>query len=64
MPVVEFTDTFLMRGGQLNRGDRALLSDYEAEQALRARVAVLVEDAKAILEPPAHKQIRRAAIAK
>jgi cation diffusion facilitator CzcD-associated flavoprotein CzcO len=57
MPVVLFDKKFIVRHGpQYNPGERAMLTDEEALDAIRQEAATVVDDAMAA--PPAHKQIK------
>jgi hypothetical protein len=66
VPTVEFIEQFLVAGGaQYNPGERAAVSEAVAQRAIQLGCArliddCLVEDAKRLAEPPAHKQMRRA----
>lgn len=61
MPAIEFIESFWISGGaQYNPGERVMVTEDVARQALAHGAARLVEDAKRLAGPPAHKQMRRA----
>lgn len=65
MPMVEFTSQFLLhRGAAYNTGERAMLTDAEAQSAMAQDCAVLVTVTKTVVAPPMDKQIKASPVAK
>lgn len=77
MPLVEFLDEFsLHRNARYNAGERAMVTDDEARDIVRQHAGFVVQDIrgydvqpseltqKALSNPPFHKQIKGAPVAK
>lgn len=71
MPLVEFTESFsLYRQAFYNKGERAMVTDTEAQDICEQHAGFLVQSendscsAKMVASPPAHKQIKGAPVAK
>ena len=77
MPIVEFYESFsLHRNARYNKGEQAMVTDAEAKEITQQQSGFIVQDLrgydyqpseityKAFVNPPSHKQIKGAPVAK
>lgn len=77
MPVMEFYEGFsLHRNARYNKGERAMVTETEAKDIVQQKAGFIVQDSrgydaeptettrKALANPPAHKQMKGAPVAK